>query len=109
CSSGLDDFTISWLPERSYTRFRSLPISVPTSTALDVKGEGVRVLVDLICAKGGLVAALRVLHRRSVGPCWRVSDTSPGPTGGHRACRQAARYSQPGEFSRLRLPLRATP
>src|SRR5260370_40337903 len=26
CSSGLDDFTISCLPEKSYTRVRSLPI-----------------------------------------------------------------------------------
>ena len=35
-------------------------------------GEVVSAFVDLICAKGGLVAALRILHRRSLGPCLRV-------------------------------------
>src|SRR4051812_31197492 len=40
--------------------------------ALDVKSESVSV-VDLIAAKGRLVSALRVLHRRSVVRRWRVS------------------------------------
>src|SRR5258708_32116447 len=45
--------------------------------ALNVIGEVVSAFVDLICAKGGLVAALRVLHRRSVGRCIRVGLRFP--------------------------------
>src|SRR5579859_6097944 len=40
--------------------------------ALDVEGEGVPALIDVIRAKGCLVAALRILHRRSVGRGLRV-------------------------------------
>src|SRR5208283_5392971 len=44
----------------------------PHQCALNVEGEGVSAFVDLIGAKGSLVAALRVLHRRSAGPWLRV-------------------------------------
>ena len=35
--------------------------------ALDVVGEGVGVFVDLVCAEGGFVAALRILLRLGRG------------------------------------------
>ncbi len=44
----------------------------PHQCARNVIGKAVSAFVDLICAKGGFVAALRVLHRRSVGPRMRV-------------------------------------
>lgn len=59
------------------------------------------------------VATLRVLYGRSVCFCpggWpEGSDTLLGPRCGRRGRRQAARYSQPCEFFRLCLPLRARP
>ena len=44
----------------------------PHQGTLDVKGEVVSAFVDLICAKGGLVAAQCVLRRGGVGRCLQV-------------------------------------
>ena len=40
----------------------------PHQCALNVIGEGVSAFVDLICAKGGLVAALRILLGAALVP-----------------------------------------
>ena len=45
----------------------------PNQCAFDVKDEVVSGFVNLIRAKGGLVAALRVLHRRSIGSFLRLA------------------------------------
>ena len=52
----------------------------PHQRTLNVIGEAVSAFVDLVCAKGCLVTALRVLHRRSVGRCLRVRLRIPYST-----------------------------
>jgi len=45
----------------------------PHQCDLDVESKGVGAFVDFMCAKGGLVAALRILLRPSRGLCLRVT------------------------------------
>ena len=49
----------------------------PNQRAFDMKDEVVSRFVNVVRAKGGLVAALRVLHRRSVGRFLRIGRGVP--------------------------------
>jgi hypothetical protein len=74
----------------------------PHQCPLNVIGKAVSAFVDLICAKGGFVAALRVLHRRSVGPRMRVPI--------HHLDRHVAvagEDKQPGTISPVNFSVRA--
>src|SRR5271165_4057590 len=72
----------------------------PHQSALDVIGKAVSAVVDLIRAKGGLVAPLRVLHRRTAGHWRRVPI--------HHLDRHVAVASvdkQPATVSTVSLPV----
>jgi hypothetical protein len=72
----------------------------PHQCALNVEGESVSVCINLIGAIGGLVTALRILHRRSVSPWLRIAIHH---LNGHVAIARIDQ--QPGTVSFVNLPV----
>jgi hypothetical protein len=78
----------------------------PRQRTLDVKAEVVRGFADRICAKGGFVFGLRLLHRRSIGYFLRTGLRVPIPHL-HRHVAVACVHKQPGAVSPVNFPVRA--